>query len=311
MIPTTTRRLAVPPAPLMRRSANLASARLAEEARPDRLDFASPGRGRAGDPPPATAAGRAGEAAAGGRRPRVLVVDDEQDLVELISMNLARAGFETAAAADGDAALAAAFRDPPDLVLLDLMLPGVDGVEVARRLRADARTARVPIVMLTARAEETDVVVGLTLGADDYVTKPFSPKVLVARCRAVLRRAAERRPEAQADGAKAGDAGGAGQVLRAGPLTMDVDKHEVAVAGKSVRLTLTEFRLLLALVEARGRVMSRNRLMDKAMGADIFVTDRAIDVHVTAIRKKLGEANWLVHTVRGVGYRLQEEPGDA
>jgi two-component system phosphate regulon response regulator PhoB len=241
-------------------------------------------------------------AATSGRRPkrRVLVVDDEKDLVDLIAYNLTRGGYEVVTSHNGAEALELVRREPPDLVVLDLMLPGLDGTEVARRLKADSRTANVPIVMLTARSEETDVVVGLTLGADDYVTKPFSMKILLARINTVLRRGE------QPDAAAAGEGG----TLRAGPLLIDASKHEVTVDGEAVRLTLTEFKLLSALVAARGRVLTRDQLMDKAMGTDVFVTDRAIDVHVTAIRKKLGSASWLVHTVRGVGYRLQESPTD-
>ena len=245
----------------------------------------------------------AGSSKRGSReKPLVLVVDDEADLVELISLNLERNGFEVLAAGDGERAVELARRHKPDLVVLDLMLPGIDGTEVARRLRNDEATATVPIVMLTARAEETDVVIGLTLGADDYVTKPFSPKVLMARVKAVLRRNVTEpatKPEA-APGS-----------LVAGPLVMDTEKHETTVDGEVVKLTLTEFKLLKALVEAGGRVLNRDRLMDKAMGADVFVTDRAIDVHVTAIRRKLGHHSWLVHTVRGVGYRLQESAPEA
>jgi len=188
----------------------------------------------------------------------------------------------------------------PDLILLDLMLPGMNGTEVARRLKADSRTAMIPIIMLTAKSEETDVVVGLTLGADDYVTKPFSMKILLARLNTVLRRS-----EAASN---ATPVGGEGVTLKTGPLAIDSSKHEVTVDGEPVKLTLTEFKLLSALVSARGRVLTRHQLMDKAMGTDIFVTDRAIDVHVTAIRKKLGSANWLVRTVRGVGYSVQETP---
>jgi len=246
-------------------------------------------------------AGAANATASRRGKRRVLVVDDEKDLVDLISYNLTRSGFEVLTAYDGKDALELAQREIPDLVVLDLMLPGLDGTEVARRLKADSRTAGVPIVMLTAKGEETDVVVGLTIGADDYVTKPFSMKILLARINTVLRRGEP------ADAAAAGDSG----VLRAGPLVIDMSKHEVTVDGDAVKLTLTEFKLLSALVSARGRVLTRDQLMDKAMGTDVFVTDRAIDVHVTAIRKKLGAANWLVHTVRGVGYRLQESPTDA
>ena len=233
---------------------------------------------------------------------RVLVVDDEKDIAELITYNLRRHGFDVINAFDGNEALDLAAHESPDLILLDLMLPGVDGIEVARRLKADGRTAPIPVIMLTAKAEETDVVVGLTLGADDYITKPFSPKILLARVNTVLRRSE------RADASQESEAG----ILKAGPLSIDTAKHEVVVDGEAVKLTLTEFKLLAALVAARGRVLTRDQLMDKAMGTDVFVTDRAIDVHVTAIRKKLGGASWLVHTVRGVGYRLREsrEDGD-
>src|SRR4051794_36926678 len=226
---------------------------------------------------------------------RVLVVDDEKDLVDLISYNLGRGGYDVLTAYAGRAALETAQREVRDLVVLDLMLPGLDGTEVARRLKSDARTASVPIVMLTAKGEETDVVVGLTIGADDYVTKPFSMKILLARIGTVLRRL-DQAGEQPADSA----------VLKAGPLTIDTSRHEVVVNGEAIKLTLTEFKLLAALLGARGRVLTRDQLMDKAMGTDVFVTDRAIDVHVTALRKKLGDASYLIHTVRGVGYKLQE-----
>jgi two-component system phosphate regulon response regulator PhoB len=230
-------------------------------------------------------------------RKRILVVDDEKDLVDLITYNLGRNGYDFLSAYNGGDAIDLAQREQPDLIILDLMLPGLDGTEVARRLKSDARTASIPILMLTAKSEETDVVVGLTLGADDYVTKPFSIKILLARLGTILRRS---EPQAPAD-----DAG----LLRAGPLVIDTAKHEVSIEGESIKLTLTEFKLLSALLNARGRVLTRDQLMDKAMGTDVFVTDRAIDVHITAIRKKLANASWLIHTVRGVGYRLQETPG--
>ena len=229
---------------------------------------------------------------------KVLVVDDEKDIVDTVAYNLRRHGYDVVVAYDGLQALEAATRDQPDLILLDLMLPGLDGMEVARRLKADARTANTPLVMLTAKGEESDVVIGLTLGADDYVTKPFSMKILLARLNTVLRRR-----EISTSGAE-------GNMLRAGPLTIDLSKHVASVEGEEMKLTLTEFKLLTSLLKARGRVLTRDQLMDKAMGSDVFVTDRAIDVHVTAIRKKLGTANWLIHTVRGVGYRLQESTDD-
>jgi DNA-binding response OmpR family regulator len=231
-------------------------------------------------------------------RKKVLIVDDEKDIVDLVAYNLARNGYDTITASDGNDALDSASKNIPDLIILDLMLPGIDGMEVARRLKSDARTASIPIVMLTAKGEETDVVVGLTLGADDYVTKPFSMKVLLARVASVLRRA------------ETGAAVPEGGTLRAGPLSIDTFKHEVLVNEEPIKLTLTEFKLLSALLTARGRVLTRDQLMDKAMGTDVFVTDRAIDVHITAIRKKLGDASWLVNTVRGVGYRLREFPED-
>src|SRR5436190_5323958 len=187
---------------------------------------------------PRASSGSAAHTASGGRgRKRVLVVDDEKDLVDLISYNLRRNGYDILCASDGNAALDVAAREMPDLILLDLMLPGIDGTEVARRLKADARTAAIPIIMLTAKGEETDVVVGLTIGADDYITKPFSMKVLLARIGTVLRRV-EQAGEQPSDSA----------VLKAGPLTIDTSRHEVMVGGEAVKLTLTEFKLLAALV---------------------------------------------------------------
>ncbi len=229
------------------------------------------------------------------RGKRVLVVDDERDLNELISFNLQRNGFDVISSFNGNDAVEKARTEQPDMIVLDIMLPGIDGNEVTRQLKSDPKTAQIPIIMLTARSEETDVVVGLKLGADDYVTKPFSMKILLARLESLSRRIDQNTtPEA-------------GQMLKAGPLEMDLSRHEVNVNGVNVKLTLTEFKLLSALVQARGRVLSRDQLMDKAMGSDVFVTDRAIDVHVTSIRRKLGDAAALVHTVRGVGYRLREE----
>jgi DNA-binding response OmpR family regulator len=234
---------------------------------------------------------------------KVLVVDDEKDIVELISFNLARNGYDVLTAHNGNDALEIAEREMPDLIVLDIMMPGIDGTEVTRRLKASPKLATIPLILLTAKSEETDVVVGLTLGADDYVSKPFSMKILLARLTTVLRRTESNNTPASSSGTSLeNDAG----IIRAGPLSIDLQKHEAVLNDEIVRLTLTEFKLLTALVAARGRVLTRDQLMDKAMGADVFVTDRAIDVHITAIRKKLGDAHWLVHTVRGVGYRLCE-----
>ena len=227
----------------------------------------------------------------------VLVVDDEPDLAELVAFNLAKSGYRTQVAMDGRSALQKISAQVPDLVLLDLMLPGLPGTEIASRLRTDPATAKLPIIMLTAKADEVDQLVGLALGADDYITKPFSMKVLLARVDAVLRRAGE---------STAGEAG-----LRMGDLHMDLDTHEVAAAGEPVKLTLTEFRLLAALIQAGGRVLSRRHLMGRAMGPGVTVTERTIDVHMTAIRKKLGPCGGLIRTVRGVGYRAASEPEGA
>jgi two-component system phosphate regulon response regulator PhoB len=230
------------------------------------------------------------------RRKKILVVDDERDLAELVAMNLQRNGYETLVAHDGPTGLDTARRQKPDLVVLDVMMPGMSGRDVTVALKGDPDTAAMPILMLTAKTEETDIIVGLSMGADDYVTKPFSMKVLIARIAAVLRR------KQAADPALA--------LLSTGTVTIDSAKHEVTVSGRPVNLTPTEFKLLTAIFSARGRVLSRNQLMDKTMGADVFVTDRAIDVHITAVRKKLADAAWMVHTVRGVGYRLLERKED-
>jgi two-component system phosphate regulon response regulator PhoB len=230
------------------------------------------------------------------RRKKILVVDDERDLVELIGLNLLRNGYEVISAHDGATGLDMARKMMPDMIVLDVMMPGLSGRDVTTALKADPKTSGIPIVMLTAKTEETDIIVGLSLGADDYVTKPFSMKVLLARVGAVLRRKAALEP--------------ASAMLSSGPVVIDQSKHEVTVQGKPVNMTPTEFKLLTALFQANGRVLSRDKLMDRAMGADVFVTDRAIDVHITAVRKKLGDYAWMVHTVRGVGYRLLERKED-
>ena len=230
------------------------------------------------------------------RRKKILVVDDERDLVELISLNLTRNGYEVVPAYDGTTGLDAARKHKPDLIIMDVMMPGLSGRDVTMALKQDPDTAHIPILMLTAKTEETDIIVGLSMGADDYVTKPFSMKVLMARVAAVLRRKAAAEPSQT--------------MLSTGPVVIDQSKHEVTVQGKPINLTPTEFKLLAALVGARGRVLSRDQLLDRAMGTDVFVTDRAIDVHITAVRKKLNDYAWMIHTVRGVGYRLLEHKED-
>lgn len=224
----------------------------------------------------------------------VLVVEDEQDLAEMLQFQLQKAGYSVAVASDGRTALQKIEKSHPDLILLDLMIPEISGTEVASKIRSNPKTAGIPIVMLTAKSDEVDVLVGLTVGADDYITKPFSMKVVLARIEAVLRRVS-------------GNSAAETQ-LRLGPIAISQETHEVTVDDELVKLTLTEFRILAALAAAQGRVLSRHVLMSKAMGPGVTVTERTIDVHVTAIRRKLGGHGNLIRTVRGVGYRATPEP---
>lgn len=225
-------------------------------------------------------------------RKQILVVEDDPNIAELVVYNLEKNGYDVVVADDGEKGLALARKARPDFVILDLMLPGIDGIEVCQSMRRDPELADVPIIMLTARTGETDVVVGLTVGADDYVPKPFSPSVLVARLKALARRAktrSEHRP-----------------VIEYGPLAVDKAAHKVFVNGEDVYLTLTEFRLLVALAERPGRALSRSELLDLAIGENVFVIDRTIDVHVASLRKKLAGCGGMIETVRGVGYRFKE-----
>jgi two-component system, OmpR family, alkaline phosphatase synthesis response regulator PhoP len=231
-------------------------------------------------------------------RETVLVVDDERDILELVKYNLDKEGYQVTVVATGEDALAAARTKMPDIVILDLMLPGVDGLEVCRRLKGDPKTRSIPIVMLTAKGDEADVVAGLELGASDYVTKPFSPRVLTARIRAVLRRG----DEAQDDEA----------TMRIKDLTIHPGRHQVLIKDKPVELTATEFRILLFLAKRPGWVFTRQQIVDAAQGDDAFVTDRfvtdrSVDVHIVSLRRKLGGGGASIETVRGVGYRLQDE----
>jgi phosphate regulon transcriptional regulator PhoB len=225
---------------------------------------------------------------------QVLVVEDEPDLRQLVVFHLAREGFTCQAVATGADALHAVRAQRPDLVLLDLMLPGMDGLEVCRRLRADPATATLPIIMLTAKADEVDRVVGLEVGADDYVVKPFSPKELVARVRAVLRRAG---PVTT------------GRVLKAGAIALDTVRHAAEVGGRPLLLTPKEFDLLQTLLEAAGRALSREHLLNRVWGyarAD-EIESRTVDVHVRRLRAKLGDEGGRISTIKGVGYRLEAE----
>jgi phosphate regulon transcriptional regulator PhoB len=225
--------------------------------------------------------------------PKILVVDDEPDAVELISFNLKAAGFEVITAADGAEALKSARLQAPDLILLDVMLPEVDGLEVCKLLRRDPATASVPIIMLTAKAAEIDRVLGLELGADDYVTKPFSPRELVLRVRKLVER--RQKPEQKADHFTIGD------------LSLDIPRHLVTVAGKRIDLTATEFKLLTTLMERRGRVQSRDQLLQDVWQYDNVIDTRTVDTHMRRLREKLGRAARYLDTVRGVGYRFAED----
>ncbi len=222
----------------------------------------------------------------------ILVVEDEADLAELLCYHLEKEGYTCRRLHDGLSALAEVRRQAPDLILLDRMLPGASGDEVAQRLKRDPRTAAIPIVMLTAKAGETDELVGFAMGADDYVSKPFSMKLLLARIAAVLRRRESAAEE--------------GEVLTAGPIVLDRGRHEVTVEGEPIALTATEFRVLAALMAGRGRVLDREQLLDLVLGSGAAVMNRTIDVHVAALRRKLGSAAGWIQTVRGVGYTCRK-----
>jgi len=226
---------------------------------------------------------------------RILVVDDEEDILELVRFHLAREGYQLTLAATGEEALKKAKHETFDLVVLDLMLPGLDGLEVAKALKADARTKGVPIVMLTAKGEDADVVSGLEIGADDYITKPFSPRVLTARVKAVLRR----RSKAAPDDTK---------VTTIYELEIHPGRRTVLAGGKPVDLTYTEFQLLSVLARRPGWVFTRSQIVDAVRGSDYPVTDRSVDVQVVGLRKKLGAYGDYIETVRGVGYRFREKP---
>ena len=223
---------------------------------------------------------------------KILVVDDEPDALELVRFVLKQAGFEVSTAADGEEALKQARATLPDVILLDIMLPEVDGLEVCKTLRRDGATAAIPIIMVTAKAAEIDRVLGLELGADDYVTKPFSPRELVLRIKAVLRRG--KTPDAK------------GEHFQLGDLTIDVARHEVRFQRQQVELTATEFRLLTVLIQRRGRVQSREKLLQDVWEYDNLIDTRTVDTHVRRLRDKLGAAADCIETVRGVGYRVVE-----
>lgn len=224
---------------------------------------------------------------------RILVVEDEEDILELVRFNLSREGYSVMGAASGEEAWKLAASELPDLIVLDLMLPGMDGLEVTKMIKNDPRTRDIPIIMLTAKGEESDIVTGLELNADDYITKPFSPRILVARVRAVLRRKIKE-PEDESS------------VLKIHDLVIHPGRHEVLVEGEPVELTFTEFGILSYLARRPGWVFTRSQIVDAVRGDDYFVTDRAVDVQIVGLRKKLGPASKYIETVRGVGYRFRE-----
>ena len=230
---------------------------------------------------------------------RILVVEDEPDIVELVSYNLRQAGMAVEAAEDGESALEMAEQSQPNLIILDLMLPGIDGLEVCRLLKQRVSLRGIPVLMLTAKAEEVDRIVGLELGADDYVVKPFSPRELVLRVQKILSRTAKAPAEAEAPEDR----------ITAGPLTIDPGGHHAFVDGQPLELTATEFKLLLTLVKRRGRVQSREELLNVVWGYQYSGYGRTVDTHIRRLREKLGEAQGLVETVRGVGYRFRRDLG--
>ena len=226
---------------------------------------------------------------------KILIVEDEKDIIKILEYNLKKEGFRVIDARDGEDALDLAVREHPDLILLDLMLPGIDGLEVCKSLKKESKTSSTPVIMLTAKSQESDKVIGLELGADDYITKPFSPRELIARIKAVLRRATEKEklPE----------------IFQAGDLKIDFAKISVNVKDKSVELTSKEFELLKTLLKAKGRVLSRDYLLDTIWGYDhaMEIQTRTVDVHVRTLRMKLKSAADMIVTVKNYGYRFQAE----
>ncbi len=225
---------------------------------------------------------------------KILVVEDEAPIQELLQFNLERKKYRVKVVDSGEKALKVVGQYMPDLILLDIMLPGADGLEVCKLIKADAKTARIPIIMLTALSEEADIVAGLELGADDYVTKPFSPRVLLARVKAALRRIKVEQSIAD-------------KIISIHGIAIDVDRHKVKFGGKELTLTFTEFKVLQLMAGQPGRVFTRYQIVDAVHGEDYPVTDRSVDVQIVGLRKKLGDAGQFIETVRGIGYRFREE----
>ncbi len=224
---------------------------------------------------------------------KILVVDDERDILELIEYNLTKNGYRVKTAASGEEALDLIRENDYDLIILDLMLPGADGFDICRIIKSDKQKAGIPVVMVTAKADEADKVAGLEIGADHYVTKPFSPRELLAIVKATLRRKPAKHEEEK-------------PVIERGGLKIHTGRHEVTLKGEPIELTHLEFRILLALAKKPGWVMTRYQIVDAARGEGVSVTDRSVDVHIVALRKKLGQSNEFIETVRGVGYKFKE-----
>lgn len=223
----------------------------------------------------------------------ILLIEDDEDIQELVSFHLGKEGYSVATESSGEAAIETARKNVPDLILLDLMLPGIDGLQVCRTLRSEPRTQHIPIMMLTAKDEEADIVTGLEVGADDYLTKPFSPKVLIARIRTLTRRKAHDTTRDEAP-------------ISIHGMTIHPGRHEVVIKGKQINLTFTEFRVLQVLASRPGWVYTRHQIVDAVRGEDYAVTDRSVDVQIVGLRRKLGAHGDFIETVRGVGYRFKE-----
>ena len=222
----------------------------------------------------------------------ILIIEDENDLAELVAFNMGKEGYRTVIASDGPSGLESARSAPPDMILLDLMLPGMSGIDVCKILKSSEKTARIPVIILTAKGEEIDRVVGFEIGADDYMVKPFSTRELLLRVKALFRRA--------------GQGEETGKIIKVGPLAIDTDRHTVTIEGKEALLTMTEFKLLLCLAERLGRVQSREQLLKTAWGMAHIGDTRTVDTHVTRLRTKIGAAGDLIKTIRGFGYKMEE-----
>ncbi|MGW8287633.1 MAG: response regulator [Desulfobulbales bacterium] len=227
----------------------------------------------------------------------ILIVEDDEDIQQLVGYNLIKAGYLVEYGDSGEQALEKIKTQPPDLILLDLMLPGIDGTELCRLVRSDAQSSEIPIIMLTAKGEESDIISGLEHGADDYITKPFSPKILISRVKAVLRRRAKHSISETTDSS---------DIITIDDLVIDPGRYEVKIHGELINLTPTEFGILKLLTQKAGWVFSRQQIIDEVRGYDYMITPRAIDVQVFSLRKKMGEAGKKIETVRGIGYRFND-----